>query len=147
MDIKCIDVAFGEMTYKHRWFKKQEINIFGQKKEIVIAAKAYLKKEITEKQQESYIYFCKNEEKIIKIIEEELKSYINTNLLELAKSWIGARRINFNNDLNGITEAKTLLFKQDGTIILLLNCVWDEEHGIGVKIYPEVEVGSQDLFL
>lgn len=147
MDIKCIDVAFGEMTYKHRWFKKQEINIFGQKKEIVIAAKAYLKKEITEKQQESYRYFCKNEEKIIKIIEEELKSYINTNLLELAKSWIGARRINFNNDLNGITEAKTLLFKQDGTIILLLNCVWDEEHGIGVKIYPEVEVGSQDLFL
>jgi hypothetical protein len=42
---------------------------------------------------------------------------------------------------------KTLLFKQDGTTLLLLECDWDIDNGVAVKLSPEVAVGGQDLFL
>ena len=31
--------------------------------------------------------------------------------------------------------------------MMLLDCVWDVEGGMAVKLMPETAVGSQDLFL
>lgn len=40
-EAKCNDAVFGEMTYRHRWYKEQEISIFGQTWNITVVAKAY----------------------------------------------------------------------------------------------------------
>lgn len=42
---------------------------------------------------------------------------------------------------------RTLLFQRNGNVVLLLDCVWDAEHGIAVQLMPDVTVGSQDVFL
>lgn len=83
----------------------------------------------------------------IHIAAEQLMQYVNSNLQELANSWISARRVENVSDLPEIVTPKTLLFKQDGTTILLLECAWDMENGIAVKLSPEVAVGSQNVFL
>lgn len=146
-EMKCNDVVFGEMCYKHRWYKKQYINIFGKEWEITIAAKAYSGKAITEDQQKSYLRFMENEKEYMKVIGEELKAYVNDNFHELAVYWTGAKRVESIEDLSKMVIPKTLLLKQDGSVIMLLDCVWDVENGIGVKLMPELSTGVQDLFL
>lgn len=147
MEKRCTDPIFGDMRYNHRWYKKEKINLFNRQWDITVAAKAYSQKPITNEQQKSYSYFCDNIEKLINEIENNLKEYINLNLQQLETNWIGARVIDSSNDLAQIVTPKTLLFKQDGTIILLLDCIWDKEHGVAVKVWPNFEVGIQDLFL
>lgn len=147
MEVSYKDSAFGEMTYKHRWYKRQLISLFGKKWNITIAAKAYSRKPITEAQQNSYMNFWKNKDEMANIIAEKLREYINTNIQELAAYWVGARTVNSIKELTQMTTPKTLLFKQDGATIMLLDCVWDEDHGVAVKLTPNVAVGSQDLFL
>ncbi|MCM1022644.1 MAG: hypothetical protein NC395_01130 [Prevotella sp.] len=147
MEATCKDNVFGEMTYRHRWYKKQTVLMFDRKWDITVAAKAYSGKPITEQEQDSYKYFMENEPAMIGIIGEQLKNYINQNLQDLSVHWIGARNISKISELAQIVTPKTLLFKQDGTTIMLLECVWDKDSGVAVKLTPEVKVGSQDLFL
>lgn len=147
METLCNDPAFGAMQYKHRWIKKQMIVAFGEKWEVTIAAKAYSGKPITIEEQEAYKKFSENESTEIDIIEKTIFEYVNDNIEELSTQWVGARKINHIADLAQIVTPKTILFKQDGTTIMLLECAWDEEAGLAVKIYPETEIGSQDLFL
>lgn len=146
-EAKCNDTVFGEMTYKHRWYKEQEISIFGKIWNTTVVAKAYSGKTITNKQQDSYTKFIENEGKYTETIENELKNYVNNNLLELAENWTAVRRIDSKEDLSQVVTPKTILFKQDGMAVLLLDCVWDAENGVGVKFIPEVSIGIQDLFL
>lgn len=146
-EMRCNDTVFGEMCYKHRWYKKQYIYIFGIKWEITIAAKAYSGRAITEDQQRSYLLFMENEKEYVKAIGEELKEYVNVNFRELAAYWTGAKIVENVEDLSQMVTPKTLLFKQDGSVIMLLDCVWDVENGIGVKLIPELVTGVQDLFL
>lgn len=147
MDATCKDTAFGEMSYKHRWFKKQTIVMFGEEWNITVEAKAYSGKTITEEQQKAYLNFMEKEKQMAEIVGEQLKSYVNENLTELATYWISARAVVNVNELGQMVIPKTLLFKQDGSTILLLDCVWDSDGGVAVKLTPEVAVGSQDLFL
>lgn len=143
----CNDAVFGEMSYKHRWYKNQKIEMFGQTWEITVAAKAYTGKPITEEQQKSYALFTNKQDEYVRIISEEIKNFVNTHNQELAETWISARMIDDIDDIALVATPKTLLFKQDGTTIMLFDCVWDIESGIGVKIIPEVFIGSQDIFL
>ncbi|WP_104803264.1 DUF6985 domain-containing protein [Blautia marasmi] len=147
MEATCIDNVFGEMSYKHRWCKKQSISMFGEDWTITIAAKAYSGKPITEEQQKAYSYFMNNEKRMMDTVGEQLKSYVNENLSSLAEYWISARTIVNISELAQMVTPKTLLFKQDGTTIMLLDCVWDIEGGMAVKLAPNIVVGSQDLFL
>ncbi len=140
MDMKCKDPIFGEMIYKHRWQKTETINMFGKNFDIVIAAKAYYKKPITKEQQKSYKDFKKNELKILNEVSLKITEYINSNKEDIL--------INDTNlELSKLLTPKTLLFKQEGDAILLFDCVWDIEHGIGVNITSNFEIGSQDIFL
>ena len=121
--------------------------MFGKSWDITVAVKAYSGKPITEAEQIAYKNFWANEAKMIDIIGEQLKQYINRNLQELANYWMGARSVNQTVELAQMVMPKTLLFKQDGTTVMLLDCVWDEDNGMAVKLVPEVAVGSQDIFL
>lgn len=41
MEKVCVDDVFGKMTYNHRWYKIEEMEFFGKKWPVTIAAKAY----------------------------------------------------------------------------------------------------------
>ncbi|MGP1599084.1 DUF6985 domain-containing protein [Peptoanaerobacter stomatis] len=147
MELNCNDPIFGDMTYKHGWSKNQNIKLFENIWNIKVLAKTYLEKPINEAEQNSYKSFMDNEIQFIEIVENQIKDYINSNIQELSQYWSGARRVKQAADLSQIVTPKTLLFKQDGSVIMLLDCVWDEENGIGVKLIPEIKIGSQDIFL
>ncbi len=147
MEATCKDNVFGEMSYKHRWYKQQSICMFGKDWTITVAAKAYSGKPITEEQQKAYLCFLEKEKEMVNTIGEQLKNYVNKNLSSLAEYWIGARTIINISELAQMVTPKTLLFKQDGSTLMLLDCVWDVEGGMAVKLTPEIAVGSQDLFL
>lgn len=140
MEKVCVDDVFGKMTYNHRWYKIEEMEFFGKKWPVTIAAKAYSEKPITKEQRQSYRQYKNDEQKNQTIISERLIEYINN--LEIAALYIKQKE-----ELQKVVIPRTLLFKQDGTTILLLDCVWDVDCGIGIKLYPNFAIGIQDLFL
>ena len=144
---KCTDPIFGEMIYNHRWVKQGTIVLFNKQWAINIAAKAYLGKAITGEQRTCYKEFIENEQVYLKQIENELKKYINNNLKILAENWAAAKEINATEEMANIVTPKTLLFEQDGSSLLLLDCVWDMEDGIAVKLSPDVFVAPQSNLL
>ena len=147
MEVTCSDPIFGEMKYKHRWYKIEKIHFFNKEWQITVAAKAYLGKPITDQQRESYFSFKENEDEIVATITEMIVNYVNENCEELSSTWIGARMISSSTDLSDITIPKTLLFTQSGGLLVLFDCAWDVEHGLAVQVFPEYKMGSQDCFL
>ena len=139
--------VFGLMEYDFQWEKIEKVSIFKKEYDITISAEAYSEENISKKQQETNIKFKENEKSYIGTIENKLKEYINENLEDLATYWVGARKIINTSDLTKVVEPKSILFQQDGSIIFLAECEWDIENGIAVKLYPEVEVGPQDIFI
>lgn len=144
---ECNDIAFGEMTYQHRWIKKGKLSVFGKEWNINVVARANLGEKITKEQQDNYKNFLQNNDHYIQIIESELIKYVNENIDELSEYWSNARQIENKENLSEIVTPKTLLFKRDGSTVLLLDCVWDEENGIGIQVIPKIMIGVQDLFL
>ena len=141
------NMVFGLMQYDYQWEKFERINIFKKEYDISIIVEAFPDEDISKEQEESYLKFKKNEKSYIETIENKLKEYINENLEDLATYWVGARKIINISDLAKVVEPKSILFQQDGTIVFLAECEWDIENGIAVKLYPEVEVGPQDIFI
>ena len=139
--------VFGLMEYDFQWEKTEKISIFKKEYDITISAEAYSEENISKEQEESYLKFKENEKFYIETIENKLKEYINENLEDLATYWVGARKIINTSDLTKVVEPKSILFQQDGSIIFLAECEWDTENGIAVKLYPEVEIGPQDIFI
>ena len=135
------------MEYDFQWEKIEKVSIFKKEYNITIIAEAFPDEDISKEQEESYLKFKKNEKSYIETIENKLKEYINENLEDLATYWVGARKIINISDLAKVVEPKSILFQQDGTIVFLAECEWDIENGIAVKLYPEVEVGPQDIFI
>lgn len=139
--------VFGLMEYDFQWEKTEKISILKKEYDITISAEAYSEENISKEQEESYLKFKENEKFYIETIENKLKEYINENLEDLATYWVDARKIINTSDLTKVVEPKSILFQQDGSIIFLAECEWDIENGIAVKLYPEVEVGPQDIFI
>ncbi|MBR5487467.1 MAG: hypothetical protein IKV70_05815 [Phascolarctobacterium sp.] len=147
MEMKCNDIVFGEMIYKHRWYKNGSVSLFGCDWDIVIAVQALSGGPINKSQQECYLRYQKEALVIRQKVEQCIINYINNNIDWLALSWMNARKIVSPYDLADVVSPSTLLFKQDGTTLILFNCAWDKEHGIAIKLYPEFEIGLQDMFL
>ena len=138
---------FGLMEYDFQWEKIEKVSIFKKEYNITIIAEAFPDEDISKEQEESYLKFKENKKSYIETIENKLKEYVNENLEDLATYWVGARKIINITDLAKVVEPKSILFQQDGTIVFLAECEWDIENGIAVKLYPEVEVGPQDIFI
>lgn len=136
-EITVNDEVFGLMTYKHRWIKKQDIQFIGNKFSVTIAAKAYSQKPISDEQRESYNFFISKEKDILDKAEQSLLVY--------AKAF--EKSINSENDLKNFVKPKTILFNQNGTRTMLLECSWDEENGIGIDLNSSFKVDVQDAFL
>ena len=71
----------------------------------------------------------------------------NNNLEELRFNWPAGKKVQDVSALSAIIMPTSLLFKQDGTTLMLFECVWDSDAGFAVQIYPDWEMGRQDLFL
>lgn len=132
------DKVFGLMEYKHRWIKNETIKFFGKNNSVVVAAKAYKEKPITDEQRNAYIKF-KSE---INELSEKAKPEVVKYLTNIAKVQITTEK-----ELNDILSLKTILFTQDGELIFLFDSTIDEENGIGLQLYPAIQVGPQDIFL
>ncbi len=144
---KCNDVVFGEMTYDHRWYKTKEEVIFGKKYNISIVASAYTGRLITDAQRSAYVAFLEKKSECYDIAAGQLTRYINENLDELLQETDDVKQVESVNDLCEMVTPTTILFKQDGTTLILMECIWDEENGVAVEVAPDVAIGSQDLFL
>ena len=129
------------------WIKREKINFWNHSYEITIAAKAYSNKPITDEQRKSYEYFKKNISTLSEETAKKLCNYINSDSEELDIKGINKKRVEAIEDLNNIVFPKTILFKQDGEIIILCDYIFDEENGLGIKVYPSLKIGTQDLFL
>ena len=141
------DPVFGHMEYHHRWYKTDEYEIFGKKWRLSVVAKAYLGKSITEAEKDSYKKFQENKQTTLASLSQKVIDYINNNLEELRLNWPTAKEIQDISELSTILMPTSLLFKQDGTTLMLFECVWDSDAGFAVQIYPDWEMGRQDLFL
>lgn len=132
------DNVFGMMEYKHRWVKNETISFFGKNNNVTIAAKAYKEKPITDEQRLAYTKF-KSE---LVILSDKAKTEAIKYFASVEK-----KQISSDSELNSILLLKTVLFTQDGEVILLFNSTLDEENGIGIQLYPSIQVGPQDTFL
>lgn len=141
------DPVFGHMEYHHRWYKTDEYEIFGKKWRLSVVAKAYLGKSITEAEKDSYKKFQENKQTTLASLSQKVIDYINNNLEELRLNWPTAKGIQNISELSTVVMPTSLLFKQDGTTLMLFECVWDSDAGFAVQIYPDWEMGRQDLFL
>lgn len=143
MDNKCKDPVFGDMIYKHRWQKIETIKMFEREWNITVVAKAYSNKPISVEQQNSYESYKNNEDKTMQRLSAKIAEYVELFSSELESEGIKVLSLK---DLSKVVKPKTLLFRQDGTAIMLLDFVLDEEHGIGIDL-DSLEIGNQDLFL
>ena len=141
------DPVFGKMTYQHRWYKTDDIVLFGKHWDITIAAQAYTGQSILQIQRENYKWYTQHRDEVAEKITKALIQYININCEALADAWVGARKVNFPSELDGIVSPKTLLLSRNDSIVMLFECKWDVDHGLAVQIYPHYEIGPQDLFL
>lgn len=141
------DPVFGHMEYHHRWYKTDEYEIFGKKWRLSVVAKAYLGKSITEAEKDSYKKFQENKQTTLASLSQKVIDYINNNLEELRLNWPTAKEIQNISELSTVVMPTSLLFKQDGTTLMLFECAWDSDAGFAVQIYPDWEMGRQDLFL
>ena len=131
--MKIQDPVFGNMEYIHYWRKMEEINFWNRDIQVIIAAKAYRQRPITEEQRTSYQYFEKNKKIIEKRSKAMLEKYMMDNDVILQEE--------------NIPDLETILFTKTGEIIFLFACKWEQEHGFAIQVYPEYKMGTQDLFL
>jgi len=138
-DQTCNNTTFGKMTYDHGWCRSDKISIFGSIYPLKILVAAYSGKPITDKQERAYRIFSKDKDKYLGTVSDALRKYVKNNNITAS--------VADDDELRDEVTPKTLLITRDGMVVLLLECKWDVEHGIGVELLPKVTVGSQDSFL
>ena len=141
------DPVFGHMEYHHRWYKTDEYEMFERRWQISVVAKAYSGKPITEAERTSCRKFQENKQATLNLLAEKVIEFINENFDVLRFNWPAAKKIQDASELSTVLMPTSLLFKQDGTTLLLFECAWDTDAGFAVQIYPDWEMGRQDLFL
>lgn len=145
----CNDSILGEMTYKHSWHRKYAIDFLGKNIELDLNVRAYYGNAISDAQRESFKQFELAKPFINTTITSLLKGYVNDNLETLkTNGWSTAKKVESDADLDSIVTPISIVIDHDASILILLECEWDTEHGLAVKVYPAPAiVGSQDTML
>ena len=137
------DQVFGEMKYEHGWTKIEYVPFLDQMCRVEIFIKVYYDRNILDKQHDAYKYFIENHETINSKLPQVITAYINNNKKEIISNYPNID----NKKKSDIIHPKTLLFNRDGSVVFLCDVPWDEEHGIGIQIYPEYKIDIQDNFI
>ncbi len=136
------DIVFGEMIYNHGWVNRKKIQFWGEVIDFKIKVVTYEENIVLESQREDYQYFISNVERISNETFLSVKKYIEDNKDEIYP-YLPA---NIKHDVKDLVMPKTILFDEDNVFGILCDCLWDE-HGIGIQILPNIEVGPQDILL
>lgn len=138
------DAVFGDMEYRHRWVKKEEIFLFGKKRTVSIVASAYSGETICDEQRQRYKEFKKNVKEISAKIPQMVFEYVEAYKTEMNVHFDLPDGVDKVADL---VEPTSVLFTRDGKVVIMCNALWDEENGIGIEVLPEYKVDLQDAFI
>lgn len=138
------DVVFGNMEYKHRWIKKEEVFLLGRDRRLNIVAAAYSGELICDEQRESYKNFKKDCEKISERIPGLIAEYVESHRKEIKEHYDSLGKTD---EAIKLVTPTSILFTRDGKAVIMCNVSWDEENGIGIEVIPEYMVDVQDAFL
>lgn len=123
------DKFFGELNYNFGFERYLEINIFEQKKKVLLTVQAYNESDlITEKQELAFENFSLHLDKHIKDVEQLL-----------LESYGGVSKERF--------SVTSILIDRDGELALLFDDKEDADEGIVVIIYPKLELNLQSNYL
>lgn len=147
METTCHDAVFGLMTYHHQWQKKSSLNFLGQEWPVLIAAQAYTGDPISPAEQETYLWVQKNWNSLQGKADQVLKEYIRDNCEDVAQYWPAIRGLETSAEIAQAVTPRILRFQRDGSAVLLLDCLWNVENGLGIQLYPTVTAAGQDFFL
>lgn len=142
---KIIDSVFGEMIYNHGWVKREEIQFWEQIIDFKIKVVTYEENIVLETQREDYQYFKNNLDKLSSETLLAVEKYIEDNKDDISP-YLPDNIKNTNYDVKELIKPKTILFDEEHVFGILCDCLWDE-HGIGIQILPNIEVGPQDILL
>ena len=141
------DSTFGRMKYDHNWSKSEEYELFGKKYKLKIVAKAFSGKEINDKERNAYSKFKKNQDNVLKSVSSKMIKYINDNLDDIKEEYSKISKINNESELAKVIKPTSIVFGQDGSVVMLFECAWDSDNGLAIQIYPSWKIGAQNLFL
>lgn len=85
----------------------------------------YSGKPITEAERASYKRFQENKQAMLNLLAEKVIEFINENFDVLRFNWPAAKKIQDASELSTVLMPTSLLFKQDGTTLLLFECAWE----------------------
>lgn len=141
------DSVFGKMKYNHNWSKTEEYELLGKKYKLKIVAKAFSGKEINDKERNAYKKFKKNQNSILQSISSKIIKYINDNLDDIKEYYSKISEINNDSELAKVIKPTSIVFGQDGSVVMLFECIFDRDNGLAIQIYPSWKIGAQNLFL
>lgn len=85
----------------------------------------YSGKPITEAERASYKRFQENKQAMLNLLAEKVIEFINENFDVPRFNWPEAKKIQDASELSTVLMPTSLLFKQDGTTLLLFECAWE----------------------
>lgn len=147
MEKVCMDSVFGTMTYRHQWYKHETMSLFGKRYDLKVAAQAYSGKAITDEERKGYHYIKEHWDILQKDVGKALSDYVSDNAQDISLYCPEIQKVSTPEEFMKVVTPKTLLCQLDGSVILLLDCLWDEEMGLGIQLYPHIEIADQDSFL
>ena len=151
------DKIFGELTYYYGWNGMTKI-VWEQKKfEVFIKLQTGENKSIDEFQYNSFQSYLKHEQYIWNKVIEKIYFYYLEEQDEYRKMYeeeadVFAPYVNSISDIVSLITPIGLVFPQKNNSMnfgILLECIWDSEAGIGVRIKDNevIGIGTQDIIL
>ncbi len=129
------DEILTDAFFSYGWCYRKSISFFGKENDIQFVFEAFPETEkINSAQKVSFLDFYSDINDLSEASVSELNAYIE-------------RHVGKNYSIEDDVRLKEILVRQDGTLILLCEANWDIENGIGIQIYPKMEIGPQDAFL
>ena len=143
---KINDDVFGELRFKWAWRKEFNQTMFGVSKNVELIVEGNDENaSILNEQRMSFRDFQTRNSEIISVAEDAIFEYYQQICDELEIPSV--KRTNMANQVE-LTGIKFPMVMDEGDISVgfLLECSWDPEHGLGVKMLNgKVEVSTQDL--
>ena len=146
------DPAFGLMTFKtFGWEKEDTLEIWGRIFNITIVAHDGDYEGITAEQQEAYLSI---KDSFPKIIEDNFMMIVEFCKI-LAEDYEGEDDDDDKDygdlaieDVTSSLELTDIMFKEDGSWGILMECIYEEEHGVALYFEDgEMQIGQQNEFL
>lgn len=136
---KLNDSVFGEMEYRHSWFKTQTVNWWGAENlDVKITAHAYDGEKITDQQRNSFLEYSQNIDDVINDSVSSVCDFLRLNFdVECTKK-----------NLFELLTPTAVVFFESGSWGVLFDSKADAEHGVSLyKEQAQWKVGFQDDFL